>query len=721
MPNDAAAAPHYEFGPFRLDAASRALYRGEEFLPLTPKAAELLLLLVQEAGRVVTKEQILERVWPGVVVEEGVIANHISALRKAIDTGEFGADGPIATVPRRGYRFTAQARATGTAAAPTEAPSPRPPITERDTILIADIENRTGDPVFDGTIRQALLLHLAQSPYLEIVTDNKVLSALGYMGKPGAAITGDVALEVCQRTGSRAVITGSIFAFDDEYLIGLQALDADGGGILVTEQARARGKGEVLRALDAAAIGLRKKLGESLASVKRFSRPFDEVATASLEALKAYAMGRMQWVIVGEAAAEPYFRRAIELDPDFASPYAALAHVCGNMGEVQEGMRHMQAAYDRRERATERERVRIVAGYHTVTGDLHKAIDAHIAWATSYPREGRAFVNLANSLMPMGQWEKAAAAAQHGNALEPTNAGFNNLVLSLMALGRDEEARAILEDAFTRGFDHFYLHLDGYLQAFIRGDTTAMNRHVGAVLGRPAEEDYLLAAQADTEAYFGRFTRARELSRRASESARNADAVEMSAMWMAQAALREAKIGEGERARAGALAALDAFRSKDVDCLAAFVLARSGDSDDALRLAGELDRAYPQSTTVQRHWLPCIRAGIALAAKDWQSAIDALEAARAMELALNVPFEVGFMLVPWLRGVALLGAARGDEAAGEFAKIIERPGLIKNFVLFPLAHLRASKALEVAGRREEAAALRARFDEMWKGADAAVA
>jgi DNA-binding winged helix-turn-helix (wHTH) protein/tetratricopeptide (TPR) repeat protein len=705
MPNDASkTAAQYEFGPFRLDAASRALYRNADFVPLTPKAAEILLLLVQEAGRVVTKEQLLERVWPGVIVEEGTIANNISTLRKVIECDEFGADGPIATVPRRGYRFTAPVRAADVFPARTAEvipahaadvtpaePAPGPPklgagIQEAASILIAEIENRTGDPVFDGTIRQALLLHLAQSPYLEILTDRRILSVLGYMGKQSSPVTGEVALEVCQRAGATAVISGSIFAFGDEYLIGLQALQGSTGAILVSEQARAHGKGEVLKALDAAAIGLRTKLGESFSSITRFSREFGEVATTSLEAVKAYSTARLQWIVVGEQASKVHFLRAIELDPDFASAYSALAHVCNNMGQTQEAIQCMQKAYEVRSRSTEREWMRIEAGYHAlVTGDKFKGLEATRLWQLTYPRDTTAFTNGADVMMDVGQWDKAVAASQRAYALESTPISASNLAIALMAVGRHDEARATLQDAFARGYDTFYLHLDAYQEAFLRGDTSAMKRHADAVAGRPCEEDYLLAAQADTEAYHGRHVRARELSARAVESARRAEAIEMSAVWQAEAALREAEIGELERARDGAKAGLETFKGRDVSCLAAYVLARCGDFDDALRLAAELDREYPQHTIVQRYWLPGIRAAVALGTKDWKAAIDALEPALAVELGQSKPFEGGLMIPPYLRGLALLGASRRDDAKTEFMKIVERPGLIKNFPIYPLA------------------------------------
>src|SRR5258708_8142821 len=305
-------------------------------------------------------------------------------------------------------------------------------IREGGMIVDADIENRTGDPVFDGTMREALLLHLAQSPFVEILTDRKVLSILGYMGKRGSAITGEIALEICLRTGSKCAITGSIFELGGEYVIGLQAVQGDNGEVLVSEQARAHGKAEALKALDRAAGGLPKKLGESLASVKQFSRAFEELATESLDALNAFTIGRNEWVNHGETAGKPHLLRAIELDPNFASPYGALAYACNNMGQVQEAEQYMRKAYDLRNNLPDAERIRITAAYHLiVTGDLFKAIDAHRVWQEAAPRDSAAFGNMGNLLMAAGQWEKALHYAQRGYTMDPTAVAASNLAITV--------------------------------------------------------------------------------------------------------------------------------------------------------------------------------------------------------------------------------------------------------------------------------------------------
>jgi len=730
MPTDSAAPPRnasavsYEFGPFRLDAATRALYRGDAFIPLTPKAAETLLALVEDAGRVVTKEQLLERVWPGVVVEEGGIANNISALRKILD-GAFGGDGPIATVARRGYRFTAEVRAHAgeaparAAAAPAPSALPAAPAaTVSDTYLVCDFDNRTGDPIFDGTLREALALHLAQSPHVEVLTERRVHSVLGLMGRQGERVLGDVAMEVCIRANAAAAITGTIFALGDEYVIGLQAVDPNDGAVRVTEQARARGRNEVLSALDHAAIGLRTKLGESTVSVQRFGRFIDEVATTSLEALKAYTMGREQWLLHGEAAAKPHQLRAIELDPEFASAYSALALACNNMGQTLEAHRYMQKAYDLRERVAEHERLRLEATYHSlITGDLFKGLDPHRLWVRMRPKDYTAIGNLGNSYASLGQWDKALECAQRSEEGDSTNVSTSNLAIALMAVGRASDARAVLERGFAQGYDTFYLHLDAYQEAFLRGDAETMRRHVAAVAGRGGEEDYLIAAEADTAAFHGQYARARDLTHRAIDSARRADSAEMAATWAAQGALREVEVGEREQALSGATFALETAPGRIVRGMVAYVYARAGDAERALRVGEALAREFPQDTIANRYWLPCMHAAIAMRAGDWKAAIDALETGAAAELGLTVPFEGGFMYPAFLRGQALLAAGRPEAAAREFMKIVERPGLIKNFVLFPLAHLGAARGLADAGRAAEAGAMQASFARMWSASD----
>ena len=717
--NAPAHADSYEFGPYRLEIASRSLFREGEFVPLTPKVAETLLLLLEEAGRVVTKEQMLERVWPGVVVEEGGIANNISALRK-IFNGEFAEDGPISTIARRGYRFTAEVkRGSAEIAEPATTVKPAQNPADRNTILVADIENKTGDPLFDGTIRQALALNLAQSPVLEIMSDRKVHSVLGLMHKPGAVVVGEVALEICQRTGTRAAVTGSIFALGDEYVIGLYAIRADTGDTLVSEQARARGKAGVLQALDQAALSLRTKLGESIQSVRKHGAHFDEVVTSSLEALKAYTTGREIWLNHSEMAAIPHMQRAIELDEHFVSAHSALAVMLNNMGQAARGAQHIQRAFDLRERATERERLRIEAMYHDVmTGDLHRSLDAYRAALRSYPRDANMANNTANLYIVLGQYENALRDIKIALQYEHTSVEYGNHTQALLGLGRVDEADEVIRRGFERGFEAFYHHADAYLVAFLRGNRAEMQRHLDAVAGREGEEDYMADLEAGTEAYYGRFARARDLARRAVESALRATSLEMAACWRAHSALRDLEAGFTDLARQQAEEALAISRSRNLDGLAGMVLAATGDPARAESLGAEMEKATPQATHVQRYWLPCIRGSVAMARGDWAGAVQALEPAIPVEMGIPQPFINPGLYPPYLRAKAYLMGERWADAIREFEKITSRPYLIRNQVQFPLSLLGTSRALAGLGRKDEAAAMRARYDALFKDSDA---
>lgn len=680
----------YEFGPFRLEAGTRSLFREGEFVSLQPKAAEMLFALVESAGRVVTKEQLMERVWTGVVVEEGAISNNISALRKLLDPA-FEGEGPIATVARRGYRFTAPVRALPDG--PTEplpaaaAPAAAPRITARDTILVGDIENKTGDPLFDGTIRQALALVLAQSSHLDVLSDRRVHAALAVMRRQGEPVSGDVALEVCQRTNTRAAITGSIFALADDYVIGLYAMRGDTGDTLVSEQARAHGKGEVLQALDQAALGLRAKLGESLASVTRYSSGLADVATASLEALKAYSMGRQTWLSSGETAAAPFLLRAIELDPNFLAALVGLALIYGNVGQYQRAAEYMQMAYDLREKAaSDPERYRIIGVYHDiVTGDIHKALDAYRACLRFNPRDPGALNNCANACIILGQYEKAEPDLRAAVEVERSGVMISNLTSTLIALDRLDEAQALIDEAFALKYDSFVHHIYGYQLAFLRGHAASMRRHREAVMGRESEEEFLVQAASNTEAFHGRFDAARELSARAAALSLRGGSAEMAATWLAESALRDSYAGLVDHARRQAESALATGSGRNVISLVALVFARSGCEAEAVRLVEQLDRDYPQYTLVQRYWLPSIRAALALARKDWMAAVKALEPAVPLELGCEEPFCAPLVIPPYLRGLAYAQGRQRDEAAAEFEKITLRPSLLRNNLVLPLA------------------------------------
>jgi serine/threonine protein kinase/predicted Zn-dependent protease len=595
-----------------------------------------------------------------------------------------------------------------------------PALTEKDTILLADFANKTGDPVFEDTLKQALAVDLGQSPFLNILSDRKVTATLRLMGRsPEQPVTGEVARELCQRVGSKAMLAGSISSLGNEYVIGLNAINCATGDTLVAEQARASGKGEVLKALDNSASALRTKLGESLASVQKFATPIDEATTSSLEALKAFSMGRRIFLEKGDVAGLPHFQRAVELDPNFALAYSYLGSVYTNLGQATLASENAKKAYDLRERVSEREKYRISASYYGfVTGDLDKANQAYELWKQSYPRDFLPPGNLGNDYMMLGQWEKALRETQDSFRLEPNSTVVNvNLGWVQLALNRTEEARTAVEEALARKLDASYLHLAIYQTAFVRGDQETMQQQLAWAAGRPGEEDWLLSAQSDTEAYFGRLAKAREFSQRAIDSAKRADAKETAALWQVNAAMREAEFGNASSARLNAMAGLALVPGKDVRSLAALALARAGDAAQAQKLFDTLNKDFPQNTIVQGYWLPAIRAAMELNTKNAARAMEILKTAVPLELGQSQPFNVGMLYPVYLRGQAYLLARQGKEAAAEFQKMVDHRGIVLNFPLGALARLGLARSYALQGDSAKTRTAYLEFLNFWKDAD----
>jgi len=593
-------------------------------------------------------------------------------------------------------------------------------LSEKDTIVLADFENKTGDAVFDEALKQALAVDLDQSPFLNILSDRKVSATLRLMGRPPEQpVTGEVARELCQRVDSKAMLAGSISALGDEYVIGLNAINCATGDTLVAEQARASGKGEVLKALDNSAAALRTKLGESLTSVQKFATPIDEATTSSLEGLKVYSIARRTLNAKGNFAALPYYQRALELDPNFAIAYVGLAVAYGNLGQIMRASENATKAFALRERVSERERYRISAFYYTFsTGELDKANQSYELWKQSYPHDSVAPLNLGNVYIMFGQWEKALAETEESLQLEPNNAiASGNLASTQLALDRAEDARRTLEQTLAHKLDTRQLRLGLYDTAFLRGDQETMQQQLAWAAGRPGEEDWFLSAQSDTEAYFGRLAKAREFSERAVESARRADAIETAALWQASAALRKAEFGNAAAARQDAMAALALVPGRDVRSLVALALARADETSQAQKLADSLDKDFPQHTIVQGYWLPSIRAAIELHTKNGARAVEMLRTAAPYELGQSQPLTVGTMCPVYLRAHAYLQARQGKEAAAEFQKIINHRGIVLNFPLGAMARLGLARAYALDGDKAKARAAYDDFLNLWKAAD----
>jgi len=592
--------------------------------------------------------------------------------------------------------------------------------TEKDTVVIADFDNKTGDPVFDGTLKQALAVDLEQSPFLNILSDRKVAATLRLMGRsPDQPVIGEVAQELCQRVESKAMLAGSISALGNDYVIGLSAISCASGDTLVGQQVEAHGKENVLKALGDAATAMRAKLGESLASVQKFATPIEEATTSSLDALKAYTSGRQALYTKGNVAAIPYYQRAVELDPKFALALRAMAVAYNNIGQATRASENASKAYELRDRVSERERYAIEADYYTlVTGELERVSQVYQLYEQSYPRDFLPFGNLGDNYMKLGLWEKASWETQESIRLEGNFAlNYENRAWAQLALNRTDDARSTVEQALSRNMDTCFLRLARYQVAFLHGDVDTMQQQLAWARGRTGEEDWLLSAQSDTEAYFGRLSRARDFSRRAVELDLRADAKETAALWEVNAALREAEFGNVGAARQNALDALKLAAGKDIRSLAALALARTGDTTRAQRLADTLNKDFPQNTIVQGYWLPSVHAAIEISENHAARALEILQAARSYELGQSQPFQSGLLYPVYLRGQAYLLGHQGDEAQVEFQKLIDHRGIVLNFPLGALAHLQIARTFSMQGDPGKTRLAYQDFFNLWKDAD----
>jgi eukaryotic-like serine/threonine-protein kinase len=749
----------YEFGPFRVNPEKETLLRDGEPIPLTPKTFQILLVLIRHSNEVVTKDDLMKTVWPDTFVEETNLTRNIFMLRKAL--GESPQDHRyIVTVPGRGYRLAESVRLVPeqefTLVAATHskvqmyAEQTKPwgwisvavilliaaaatfrffwhratVLSDKDTVVLADFANSTGDSVFDGTLRQGLAVQLEQSPFLSLISDQRIQHALRLMGQPEKAqLTPELAREICERTGSAAVLEGSITNLGSQYVLGLRAKNCRTGEVLDEEQVQAARKEDVLNSLSHIASRFRTRVGESLATVEKHDTPLPEATTPSLEALKAYSAGWKVLASTGPAAALPFFKRATEIDPQFAMAHANLGVMYGSTGESDLSAESASKAYQLRDRASDAEKFFITAVYDAqVTGDMEKEQRTCEAWTQTYPREPTPHGFLSGGIYPViGRYEKAVEEGKRVIEIDPDFAiGYNVLALSYEELGRLGEAEETLQRASERQLEIPDLAVDRYEIAFLQGDHAGMERETARGQGESGTEDLISVQEAFALAYSGHLQQARRKSQRAVDLAQQSAQRERAALFESGAALREAFFGNAAAARQTAMVVLELSKGREVEYAAAFALALSGDSSRSQELADDLERRFPEDTAVRFSYLPALRALLTLNHGEPAKAIELLQIAVPYELGTPPSGDYGFFgaLYPvYMRGEAYLAAHQGAEAAAEFQKILDHRAIVISDPIGSLAHLQLGRSFAISGDKAKARAAYQDFLTLWKDAD----
>ncbi|PYU52857.1 MAG: hypothetical protein DMG48_06210 [Acidobacteria bacterium] len=738
------------FGVFEVDVRSGELRRQGVRIKLQEQPFHVLAVLLQRPSEVVTREELRNQNWPAdtFVDFDNSLNTAINKLREALGDS---ADSPrfIETLPRRGYRFiapvtSADGTTRGTPAGMGVATPTRGRkialavavgvfasgiagsllwrarqarhLTEKDTIVLGDFANLTGDAVFDGTLREGLSVELEQSPFLSLVSEEGIRQTLRMMERPAnTRLTPEITREVCQRTSSAAALDGSIALIGTRYNLILKAINCASGELLASTEAQASDKNHVLDALGKVALEMRRRLGESLSTVQKYNTPLEQATTPSLEALQAFSLGVKEQFAGDDVAPVAFFQNAIQLDPNFAAAYDAMGSENEVIGTAL-AVENIRKAFELRTRVSEREKL-IIEGdyYHFVTGDRMKAQQSYILGEQIYPREVTFRESLGVLYNALGQYEAGLREHQEAVRLAPSSITYRFLIYTYLSLNRDEDAAALAREAHGKGLDSS-LGTTLYSLAFYRNDTTEMSRQVAAWAGKPGQ-DLLLALEADTAAYFGHLGRARELSRQASSSAKRAGENETSATYDAVAALREGLYGNA--IQAGQRTALAKERSGGPDKYYAVALALAYTGDGSQGLADNFNGSFPENTVVQFNYLPTLRAKLALSHANPQQALDTLEVAAPYELGLPALWFYNWPnLYPvYVRGEAYLGAHRGSEAAAEFQKILDHRGIVLNEPIGALAHLQLGRAYAMQGDTAKARAAYQDFLTLWKDAD----
>ncbi|MBS1811903.1 MAG: winged helix-turn-helix domain-containing protein [Acidobacteria bacterium] len=735
----------YEFGAFRLNVAERLLLREEQPVALKPKAFDLLLVLIEQRGRLLEKEELLKLVWPETFVEESTLAWNVSQLRKTLGDDGNG-NSYIETVPKHGYRFVAEVREVTEAELPVSTKPQRyrtalfallplvfiaaalfyftrkPTLTERDPILLADFDNQTGEAIWDGTLKQALAATLEQSPYLNIFADERARATLKLMGKPdNERITRSIGREICQRRGVKVLLVGTIAKLERRYSLSLEAIDSRTGNAIARAFVEADGKDQVLRTLGRSASELRQKLGESLASIQKFDVPIEETTTSSLEALQAYSMGVALFQRGTSGEAVPFLRRAVELDAQFASAWRLLGAI---RNQSAEGVACLEKAWQLRDRVSEIERHHIMTSrYIYVTKELDKLTEAATMMTRSHPNNFGGFFVLGTAHALAGRLADSVVAYQELLRLNPdSNINRNNLAGTLLRLNRYDEAAAMAQENLQRQPNSPLFRMTMMRIAFARQDEAEMQRQVAWFAQTPYPQ--ALSFQAQTQFFAGRKREASELMQQAYLLAGARNQLEEQLHILSTEAAFSAQVGLTAQARAQAERALALQRSNQTflrqhlglglgQPFLGWTFALSGDAARTQALTDELVRENPQNTLVLSVIAPLTHATIALQRGQPAKALELLQPTSLYEASSAA------MLRPnWLRGQAYLQLKRGAEAAAEFQKIIDHRGWDVASLLWPLAHLGLARAALLQDDAVKARWSYEEFFKLWKDADA---
>jgi eukaryotic-like serine/threonine-protein kinase len=587
-------------------------------------------------------------------------------------------------------------------------------LTEKDTVVLADFINTTGDAVFDGTLKQALAVQLGQSPFFNILSDQQVRDAMRFMGRsPDDRVTKDVAREICERQGIKALLAGSISGLGSHYVITLEALNGHTGEAIAREQAEAESKEQVLKKLGDAATKLRERLGESLSSIQKFDAPVEQATTASLDALRAFSLGDEQRAKGNNAEAIPFYKRATELDPNFALAYARTAVMYFNIRQPESAAQFTEKAFALRDRVSEHERLYIESRYYTdVVGDLDKTLEILEIWKRTFPRDHAPWNNSALRNIQLGRYEKAVEEARESVRLDPNvSTGYIQLSFGFLGLNRFDEAKAVVDQALSNRLDTTTYHINLFAVAFVRGDSAAMQQQVEWGAGK-SSESLMLNIQARAATSLGQLRKAREFSGRAVELAQRRDSNELAASHASSNLFAESASGNCQQTKESVQRSLSFARSRVSLKNAALALAICGDASQAQSLADELTRRFPKDTFVNFTWLPTIRGAIEIRRDNPAQAIQLLQRAGSYEMGTDASLSPVYV-----RGLAFLQQRAGSDAMAEFQKILDHRGAVAVSPLYPLAHLGLGRAAALTGDIAKARKAYQDFFVLWKDAD----